>query len=119
MAAKRAFNVNEALEYLEDLEAYSSDESDLEDEFVPEGRLVIVPPSNVEGHETDKDSAEKNGTDPNHVNKNQLLSNEHVESNTSQSNFSVYITDSPVKGPTKENDKDNRKKIQKPKLVRH
>ena len=44
------------LEYQEDLEISSSDELDLEDEFVSGDRLVIVPPSNVEGRETDEDS---------------------------------------------------------------
>ena len=56
------------LEYLKDLEVSSSDESDFEDEFVSEGRLVIVPPSNVEGRETDQDFREENGSDPNHLN---------------------------------------------------
>ena len=60
MAAKRTLNVHKALEYLEDLEVSSSDESDFEDEFVSEGRLVIAPSSNVKGRETDEDSGEEN-----------------------------------------------------------
>ena len=59
MAAKRTLNVHEGLEYLEDLEVLSSDESDFKDEFVSEGRLVIIPSSYVEGRETDKDSGEE------------------------------------------------------------
>ena len=119
MAAKRSLNVHEALKYLEDLEVQASDESDFEDEIVLEGRLVIVAPSNVEGRETDKDSGEENGIDPNHLNKNQLFSNAHVELHTSHGNVSVGITDSPVNKPTKQNDKENRKKSQNPKLVCH
>ena len=100
IAAKRALNVHEGLEYLEDLEVSSSDESDSEDEFVSEGKLVIVPPSNVEGRETDEISGEENGKDPNNVNKNQLLSNAHVELYNSLGNVSVGITDSSVNKPT-------------------
>ena len=58
------------LEYQEDLEISSSDDIDLEDEFVSGGRLVIVPPSNVEVRETHEDSWEENGIDQNHLNKN-------------------------------------------------
>ena len=116
MAPKRTLNIYEALQYLENLEVSSPDESDFEDGFVLEGRLVIVPPSNVEGRETDKDSGEENEIDRNHLNTNQLLSNVHVELNTSHDNVSVGITDSPVKEPTKQNDKENRKKSQKTKI---
>lgn len=86
MTAKRTLNVHDVLEYLEDLEVSSSDESDFEDQIVSEGRLVIVPPFNVEGLETDKDSGEENRIDPNHLNKKQLFSNTHVELNTSHVN---------------------------------
>ena len=86
MAAKITLNVHDVLEYLEDLEVSSSDESDFEDQIVSEGRLVIVPPFNVEGLETDKDSGEENRIDPNHLNKNQLFSNTHIELNTSHVN---------------------------------
>ena len=110
-------NVHKALEYIEDLEVSSSDESDFEDEFVSEGRLVIVPPSNVEGRETDKNFEEENGIDSNHLNKNQLLSNANVELNTPHGNVSVGITVSYVNEPTKQNYKEYRKKSQKPKLV--
>ena len=48
--------------------------------------------------------------DPNHLNKYQLLSSVH-------GNVSVGITDSPVNKPTKQNDKENRKRSQKPKLI--
>ena len=74
MAAKRILNVQEALRYLEDLEVSPSDESDFADEFVWEGKLVIVSPSNVEGRETDEIFGEENGIDPNNLNKNQLVS---------------------------------------------
>ena len=47
---------------------------------------MIVPPFNVEGLETDKDSGEENRIDPNHLNKKQLFSNTHVELNTSHVN---------------------------------
>ena len=114
MAAKRVLNAHEALKYLE---VSSSDESDFQDEFVSEGRLAIVPPSNVEGRETDEDSGEENGIDPNHLNKNQLLSNAQVGLNTSHGHVSVGVTDSPE--TTKENVQENRKKSQKPKLVCH
>ena len=119
MAAKRTLNVHEELEYLEHLEVTSSDESDFKDEYLSEGRLVIVPPSQVEGRETEKDSGEENGIDRNHLNKNQLLSNAHVKLNTSHGNVSVGITDSPVNKTTKKkkNAKENKKNSQKPKLV--
>ena len=68
MDVKGTLNVHEALKYLEDLEVSSSDELDFSDKFVSEGRLVIVPHSNVEGRETDEDSGEENGIDPNHLN---------------------------------------------------
>ena len=83
------------------MEVSSSDESELKDEFVSERGLVIVLPSNVEGRETDKDSGEENGIDSNHLNKNQLLPNAHVELNTSCGNVSVGITDSLVNEATK------------------
>ena len=76
---KRTLNIHDALEYLGNLKESSSDESEFEDEFVSEGRLVIVPPSNVERRETDDDSGEENGIDLNYLNKNQLLSNAHVQ----------------------------------------
>ena len=117
MAAKRVLNALEPLKYLEDLKVSSSDESDFQDEFVSQGRLALVPTSNVEGRETDEDSGEENGIDPNHLNKHQLLSNAQVELNTSHDNVSVGVTDSPE--PTKENVQENRKKSQKPKLVCH
>ena len=59
------------------------------------------------------------GIDPNHLNKNELLSNAHVELNTSHGNVSVGIMDSLVNKPVKQNDKENWKKSQKPKLVCH
>ena len=37
----------------------SSDELGFENEFVSEGRSVIVPPSNVEGRETEEDPEKK------------------------------------------------------------
>ena len=119
MAPKRTLNIYEALQYLENLEVSSPDESDFEDGFVLEGRLVIVPPSNVEGRETDKDSGEENEIDRNHLNTNQLLSNVHVELNTSHDNVSVGITDSPVKEPTNKMIKRIERKVKKPKLVCH
>ena len=45
MIVKRTLNVHKTLEYVKDLEVSSSDKSDFEDEFVSEGRLVIVLPS--------------------------------------------------------------------------
>ena len=107
MAIKRTLNVHKVHKYLEDLEVSSSNESDFEDEFVSEFRLVIVPPSNIERHETDEDSGEENGIDRNHLNKKQLFSNAYVELNTSHGSVSVGITDSPFNEPTKQNDKEN------------
>ena len=100
-------NVHKALEYIEDLEVSSSDESDFEDEFVSERRSVILPPSNVKGRETNKDFGEDNRINSNHLNKNQLLSNAHVELNTPHGNVSVSITNSLVNEATKQNDKEN------------
>ena len=107
MAIKRTLNVHKVHKYLEDLEVSSSNESDFEDEFVSEFRLVIVPPSNIERHETDEDSGEENGIDRNHLNKKQLFSNAYVELNTSHGSVSVGITDFPFNEPTKQNDKEN------------
>ena len=45
MIVKRTLNAHKTLEYVKDLEVSSSDKSDFEDEFVSEGRLVIVLPS--------------------------------------------------------------------------
>ena len=89
MIVKRTLNAHKTLEYVKDLEVSSSDKSDFEDEFVSEGRLVIVLPSQVEGNETDKDSREENGRESNHMNKNQLLLNAHVELHTSHGNVSL------------------------------
>ena len=120
MTTKRTLNVHEALKYLENLEILSSDEPDFWDEFVSEGRLVIVPPSNIKEREIAEDSGEENGIDSNHLKKTQKTkANAHVEWNTSHSAVSVGITDSSVNEPTKQNDKENRKKSQKPKLVCH
>ena len=83
------------------MEVSPSDESDFEDEFVSEGRLVIVPPSNLEGRETDEDSGEEIEVHPNHLNKNQLLLIANVELNNSHGDVSVGITDSLVNKPTK------------------
>ena len=76
--AARTFNVHEALEYLKDLEVSSSDDSNFEDVFTTESRLVIGPPSNVTGRESDKYSEEENGKNQNHLNKTQLSSNAHL-----------------------------------------
>ena len=57
----------------------------------------MLPPSNVEGRKSDKDSGEKNGTHPNYSNKNQLFSNAHVELNTSNGNVSAGITNSQLR----------------------
>ena len=80
---------------------------------------MIVPPFNVEGLETDKDSGEENRIDPNYLNKNQLFSNTHIELNTSHVNVWVGVTDFPVNELTKQNNDENRKKNKKPKLVCH
>ena len=45
MIVKRTLNVHKTLKYVKDLEVSSSDKSDFEDEFVSEGRLIIVLPS--------------------------------------------------------------------------
>ena len=65
MASKGTLNVQEALEYLENLKVSSSIESDCKDEFVSEVRLAIVSPSKVELRETHGNSGEENGIDPN------------------------------------------------------
>lgn len=88
MAAKRNLNVFEALEYLEKLEV-PSDDSEHENEFVLNGNLVILPPQNIEGRETDEDSAEENEIDPNRLNKYQLLASAQVELNTTVGNDSL------------------------------
>ena len=112
MAARRTLNVHKALEYLEDLEVSSSDGSDFKDGFVSGGRLGILPPCKVAGRKNDENSGEENETDPNHLRKYQLLSNAHVEFNTSHGNVLVVITDTPINESTKQNDKKNLKKRQ-------
>lgn len=92
MAAKRNLNVFEALEYLEKLEV-PSDDSEHENEFVLNGNLVILPPQNIEGRETDEDSAEENEIDPNRLNKYQLLASAQVELNTTVGNDSLEDMD--------------------------
>ena len=83
MAAKRTMNVHDALEYLENLEVSSDDETDDEDNFVSRGNLFILPPAQVDGRDTDEDSGDEDELIPNNLNGNQLLANAHVDLNTS------------------------------------
>ena len=68
-------NVDQALEYLDNLEVssdgYSSDESS-GDDFVSTAKLVSVPPKD-NGRETDEDSANEDDPSPSCLNKYQLL----------------------------------------------
>ena len=63
-----------------------------------------MPLSNVKGCKTDRDSVEEYGINLNHLSKNQLLLNVHVELNISHGNVSVGITDSLVNETVKQND---------------
>ena len=73
-------NVDQALEYLDNLEVssdgYSSDESSGGD-FVSTAKLVLVPPKD-NGRETDEDSANKDDPSPSCLNKYQLLAEVEV-----------------------------------------
>ena len=57
MATNKNMNVHEALEYLEDLEVSTEEESDGK-EFSPRGNFFISPPLNVNGKDTDEDSGD-------------------------------------------------------------
>lgn len=108
-----------ALKLLGDLDLSSPDESDFEDELVSQGRLVIVQLFNVQQGKTDKKYRQEKGIDLNHLSKDHLLWNAHVEINTSHGNLPVDIIDSPVNKLSKQNNKENWKKSQKLKLVCH
>ena len=60
MAAKRTMNVHNALENLESLEVSSDDQTDDKVDFVSRGNLFILPPTQVDGRDTDEDSGDEN-----------------------------------------------------------
>ena len=60
MAAKKLMNVHEALEYLENLDVSSADDSSHDKDFISKGRLVILPPNDKGDRDTDDDSGDEN-----------------------------------------------------------
>ena len=56
MTAKKLMNVREALEYLENLEVSSEDDSSDDEDFISRGILVIFPLNDEGDRDTDEDS---------------------------------------------------------------
>lgn len=123
MTAKRNMNVYETLDYLENLEVSTDDESDGQEEYVSSGNVVIIPSSNVDGRDTDEDYGDENELVPNNLNRNQLLANAQVDLNTSNGNVSfgentVNQGDEVMPGPlVKIHSRENTKKTSKPEKV--
>ena len=60
MGAKKLTNVQEALEYLENLDESSEDVLSYDEDFICSGRLVILPPNDEGERDTDEDSRDEN-----------------------------------------------------------
>ena len=68
MAAKNLRNVYEFLEYLENLDVSSEDDSSDGEDFILSERLVIWPPNDEGDSDTDKDSGDQNEFLPKNLN---------------------------------------------------
>ena len=88
MTAKKLMNVREALEYLENLEVSSEDDSSDDEDFISRGILVIFPLNDEGDRDTDEDSGDENELLPNNLNRNhQLSAGATVDLNISSGNI--------------------------------
>ena len=92
MAAKKLMNVNEALEYLENLDV-SSEDNLSEEDFFSMGWMVILPTNDKGDRDTDEDSGGENELLPNNLNRTQLLAAPTVDLSTSTGNISLGARD--------------------------
>ena len=86
MAAKKLMNVHEALEYLENLDVSSENDSSDDEYFISRERLVILPQNDEGDRDTDEDSGDENELLPNNINKSQLLDDANVNLSASSGN---------------------------------
>ena len=86
MADKKLMNVHEALEYLENLDVSSENDSSDDEYFISRERLVILPPNDEDDRDTDEDSGEENELLPNNLNRSQLLDDANVNLSASSGN---------------------------------
>ena len=93
MAAKKMMNVNEALEYLENLDVSLEDDLSDDGDLISRGRLVILPPNNEGYRNTDEDSEDENELLPNNKNRSQLLAGAAVDLSTSSGNILLGVGD--------------------------
>ena len=93
MAAKKLMNVHEALEYSKTLDVSSEDNLSDEEDFISSGRLVILPPNDDSGGDTDEDSGGENELLPNNLNRSQLLAGATFDLSASSSNISLGAGD--------------------------
>ena len=89
MTAKMLMNVREALEYLENLEVSSEDDSSDDEDFISRGILVIFPLNDEGDRDTDEDSGDENELLPNNLNRSQLLAGATVDLSISSGNISL------------------------------
>ena len=86
MADKKLMNVHEALEYLENLDVSSENDSSDDEYFISRERLATLPPNDEGDRNTDEDSGDENELLPNNLNRSQLLDDANVNLSTSSGN---------------------------------
>ena len=94
-------NVHEALEYLKNLDVSSEDDLSDDEDFISEGRLVILPPNDKGDRDTKEDSGDENTLFPNNLNRSQLLAGAAADLSTSNGNILLGSGDEEeVAGPS-------------------
>ena len=101
MAAKKLVIVNEALEYIENLDISSEDDLCDNEDFISRRRLVILTSNDEGDRDTDEDSGDENEFLLNNLNRSQLLAGATVDLSPSSGNISLGAGDEEeVVGPS-------------------